>query len=640
MRKKLITLMLCLTMVVSLLSACGKKDKGTNGGGNAAGSGEDVVYSVLYASEVTTLNYLVSGNQHDQSIAANVIDTLVEYDKYGNLQPSLAESWEASEDGLTYTFKLRQGQKWYDNTGAEIADVTAQDFVDAMKYILTSEYESSTVQQLFGVVKNAEEYYNGTMSADNPETEAVEGVPIDFSEVGIKAIDANTLEYTLVQPTPYFLSSLSYVCYMPAYGPKLEELGASFGAATDASTILYNGSFILSEFWPQEKRVLKKNSNNWDANNIYIDMIEQTYNSEAGTLSPTMVLRDEVDYADITSDIIDEWLNDPEKSKLVSKGRMDVDYSYFYSFNFDPQFDAIYEPDNWKLAVNNENFRQAIMAALDRKKLVSITEPNSPESLLINTITPKTFVNLNGKDYTEFGNLSNLWGRDSYNESAALEYKTKAMEELKAAGATFPIKILVSYNPSTGDWDNECVVLEQQMEGILGTDFIDIIVEAGPSQSFLSEVRRSGKYALMKCNWGADFADPVTWAEPFSEGNNYNFMDKAIKDKTASADVITEYYKLVEDARSYTVDLEARYEAFAKAEEFLINHALVIPYSVGSLEYRVTKLNVFEAPFASFGVSILRYKGQKLYDKAISMEEFEANYVAWENERKASLNGK
>lgn len=636
MKKKLITLMLCLTMVASLLSACGKKDKETNGDPNVSGSGKEVVYSVLYASEVTTLNYLVTGNQHDQAVAANVIDTLIEYDKYGNIQPSLAKSWETSEDGLTYTFKLREGQKWYDNAGTEVAEVTAQDFVDAAKFILTSEYESSTVQQLFGVIKNAEEYYNGTMSADDPETEVVEGVPIDFSEVGIKAIDEYTLEYTLVQPTPYFLSSLSYVCYMPAYGPKLEELGASFGAATDASTILYNGSFLLSELWPQEKRVYKKNTNNWDAEHVYIDTIEETYNSEAGTLSPTMVLRNEVDYASITSEIIDEWLNDAEKSKLVSKGRMDVDYSYFYSFNFDPQFDATYEPENWKIAVNNENFRQAIMAALDRKKLVSITEPNSPEALLMNTITPKTFVNLEGKDYTEFGDLSKLWGRDSYNESSALDYKAKATVELKAAGVTFPIKILVSYNPKIGDWDNECVVLEQQMEGILGTDFIDIIVEAGPSQNFLSEIRRSGKYALMKCNWGADFADPVTWAEPYAKDNNYNFMDKAIKEGTESADVIEEYYKLVEDAKTNTVDLEARYDAFAKAEGYLIEHALVIPYGVGELEYKVTKLNVFEAPFASFGVSILRYKGQKLYDKAFSMEEFEANYEAWENERKAA----
>lgn len=657
MKRKLITLMLCLAMTASLFSACGKKSSNGNEGNASSGSNtgtetkgdsesgsnsaEDVVYDMLYASEVSTLNYLVTGNQNEQTIGANVIDTLVEYDTYGNIKESLAESWTISEDGLVYTFKIRQGQKWYDYTGAEVAEVTAQDFVDAIKYVLTSEYESSTAQQLFGVIKNAEEYYNGTMSADDSETETVEGVAIDFSEVGVKALDTYTLEYTLEHPTPYFLSSLTYVCYMPAYGPKLEELGASFGAATDASTLLYNGAFILSEFLPQEKRVYKKNVNNWDADNVFIGTIEQIYNAEAATLAPTMVLRGEVDYADISSDILDEWLADPEKSKLVSKGRLDVDYSYYYCFNFDPQFDAEYEPENWKLAVNNENFRQAMMAALDRKKVASVTEPNSPETLLLNSITPKTFVNLEGKDFTEFGDLKALWERDSYNESLAIEYKEKAMEELTALGATFPVKVLMSYNPNVGDWDNECVVLEQQMESILGTDFIDIIVVAGPSQNFLSEVRRSGKYAFMKCNWGADYADPDTWAEPFREVNNsYNFMSKAMADNTASADVIKEYYNLINEAKTFTTDLEARYEAYAKAEAFLIEHALVVPYAVGSLEYRVTKLNVFEGQFASFGVSTLRYKGQKLYDKAISMEEFEANYDVWEIERQKAVSTK
>ena len=89
------------------------------------------------------------------------------------------------------------------------------------------------------------------------------------------------------------------------------------------------------------------------------------------------------------------------------------------------------------------------------------------------------------------------------------------MTELTAEGATFPIKVLMKYNPSTTNWAEECAVVEQQMEGVLGTDFIDIIVEAGPSDSFLTQVRRSGDYAFMKCGWGADYADPETWTDPF-----------------------------------------------------------------------------------------------------------------------------
>lgn len=84
------------------------------------------------------------------------------------------------------------------------------------------------------------------------------------------------------------------------------------------------------------------------------------------------------------------------------------------------------------------------------------------------------------------------------------------MEELTAAGATFPVKILMSYNPSTANWDKQCQIVEQQLEETLGKDYIDIILVAGPATNFLSQVRQAGDYALMLCNWGPDYADPET----------------------------------------------------------------------------------------------------------------------------------
>lgn len=607
MKKRLLSLGLCLTMVVSLLSGCGKKSSSSDSG---------ATYRQLYTGEVSTLNYLVTSTTNDFKLSANIIDTLVEYDAYGNVKASLAEDWTVSEDGLTYTFNIRKGQKWVDHTGKEVADVTANDFVSSMKYVLTSSYESSTAELLFGVIANAEEYFNGTIT--------------DFSQVGIKAEDDYTLVYTLAAPCPYFLSSLTYVCYMPAYGPKLEELGASYGAATGPDTLYYCGAYYLSEFKPQEKRVLTKNTSNWDAEHVYIEKIEEKYNAEAATLAPTMVERDEIDYAEISSDILDEWLNDETKSNMISRSRLKSDYSYFYAFNFDPKFDAVYEPENWKIAVNNENFRQAMMASLDRIKALSVAEPNNPQELLLNTITPKTFVSYEGKDYTQFGDLAALTERDSFDTTKAIAYKEKAVEELTAAGATFPIKVLMKYNPTMTNWASECAVVEQQMEGVLGTDFIDIIVEAGPSQNFLSETRRNGNYAFMKCNWGADYADPDTFTDPFGVGNSYNFAEVAVNEGTASADVIAEYFSLLDEAKAQTTDLDARYNAYAKAEAHLINHAIVIPYGVTEMYYQVTKLNLFEGQYASFGVSLYRYKGQKLYDKAITPEEYEANKAAWE----------
>ncbi len=627
MKKKLVALAVGLSLVASVFSGCGKK----------SGSDGDAVYRRLYSSEVTTMNYLVTGSSVEFEIGANVIDTLVEYDNLGQIQPSLAESWKMSEDGLTYTFKLREGQKWYDYEGNEMAEVTAGDFVSAAKYVLTPEYESSTAQNYFGVIKNAEEYYNSQV-ADDPETEEVEGndLDIDFTEVGVKALDNYTLEYTLVQPTPYFLSSLTYVCYMPAYGSLLEELGAEFG--TDNTKMYFNGAYILSEFAPQEKHVYTRNENYWDADKVYITKIEETYNAEALTLAPVMAQSDEVDYAEIGADIANEWLADSDRSDMVSRMRIKTDYSYFYSFNFDPQFDAEYEPENWKLAVNNENFRQSLKAGLDRIKQLSVSDPNSPEIRLNNTITPASFVDYNGKDYTTYGNLAAITEGNSFDESAALAYKEQAVSELTAQGATFPVKVLMPYNPSITNWDKECVVVEQQLEALLGTDYIDIIVEAGPATDFLSQVRRVGKYAFMMTNWGADYADPQTWTDPFAAGNSYSFMDVTMNNADGVADTVKEYYALVDAAKAILVDIDARYEAFAEAEAYLIEHALAVPFSISNSFYLVTKLDYFEGQYAPFGVSVLRYKGQHLLDKPVSMDDFNTAKEKWEADREALKN--
>ena len=175
--------------------------------------------------------------------------------------------------------------------------------------------------------------------------------------------------------------------------------------------------------------------------------------------------------------------------------------------NFDPKFDAEFQPENWKIAVNNENFRKSIMFGLDRVKVLSVSEPNNPDKQVMNTITPPDFVDYEGTDYTQIGSLKDISSRDSFNADEAKKYAQKAKDELKAKGATFPVKILLPYNPSTSNWDKESQVVEQQLEGLLGKDYIDVIPEAGPATGFLSAVRRSGKYAMMKCNWGPDYAD-------------------------------------------------------------------------------------------------------------------------------------
>ena len=614
--KKMMALVLCLAVAMSMAIMPAAADN---------------AYRTLYSGEITSLNYLTTATTNEFALAANVIDTLVEYDKYGQVQPSLAESWEYDHENLTYTFKLRQDATWVKADGTEYAKVTAHDFVTAAKYILDAANASSTANIFYSVIEGAEAYYLGTST---PE-EGQDPYPVmDWETVGVKALDDYTLQYKLVEPCPYFLSMVTYVCFMPVNADFLAEKGADFGVATSNENILYNGAYVLSTFEPQQKRVYTKNVANWDADNVLIETIEQTYNKESTTISPELFKRGEVDDASIDSTIANEWLSNEETADLIHPIRQSGFYSYFYAFNFDPQFDAAFEPENWKIVVNNENFRKSIYAGLDRVKAMIVTDPDNPEAIMFNTVTPPQFVSIDGVDYTDMGALAEITakGVDTFNETEALAYKAAAVEELKAVGATFPVKILMSYNPNTTGWAEECVVVEQQLEGLLGTDYIDIIVEAGPSSGFLSEVRRAGKYALLKCNWGPDYADPNTYTDPFYDGS-YNWPELATEYNDENGR--SEYYNLVDAARAITDDLTARYEAYTEAEAWLINKAMIIPFGYGTGGYTASRLNPFESQFAPFGISNERYKGQTLLEKPMSTDEYFEAYDKWEEDRAA-----
>lgn len=609
-KRKVTLIVTILLILVITITGCSKGSKKTSG---------DVPqeYTTAYEGEISTLNYLATATTSEFALAANLVDTLVDYDKYGVVQPCLATEWELSDDALVWTFKLREGVKWVTHEGKEYAEVTAQDFVDSMKYILDPSNESQTSNIVYNVIKNAEKYYNGEIS--------------DFEEVGVKAKDDYTLEYTLEKPTPYFLSMLTYVCFFPANGQFLEEVGDKFG--TDNINFLYNGAYVMETFEPQNKRVLVANENYWDKENIHIERLNYIYNKEAATLAPELFLRGEIDYTSISSSIIDEWMKDSEKKEKLRPSRTSF-YTYFYAFNFDPHFSEDYEPDNWKIAVNNLNFRKSIFNALDRKAAMLTEEPYDPENRLNNTITPKNFVDIDGTDYTQLGGLDKFTNNDSLNKELALEYKEKAIKELEGK-AKFPVKVLMYYNTGSDEWSNRAQVLEQQLEGLLGEDYIDVIIEPHPPTGFLDETRRAGNYALLECNWGPDYADPETYTDPFDPDSNYNWIDLAEGYKESNGK--NTYENMVDKAKAEVVDIDKRYELFAEAEAFLIDQAFVIPYAVGGGGYSASKLNPFTSPYSPFGVSGERYKGQKIMEKPMNTEQYYEELENWEKERAEAL---
>ena len=129
-----------------ILAACSGGSKPSSSSSSSKSSEAGQKFSYVYETEPENLNYITSGKAATHEITGNLIDGLFENDKYGNLIPSLAKDWTVSEDGLTYTYKLRDDAKWYDSEGEEYADVTADDFVAGIKYCLlyTSNYDSFT----------------------------------------------------------------------------------------------------------------------------------------------------------------------------------------------------------------------------------------------------------------------------------------------------------------------------------------------------------------------------------------------------------------------------------------------------------------------------------------------------------------
>jgi len=649
--KKLICFLLAMVMVLSMTACGGSAGSDVPAAAPEASSApavvENAVFRKLYASEVTTLNYLITTQENEMTIAANVVDCLVEYDSYGNIEPALALEWSSNEDATVWTFKLREGVKWVDKDGKEVAEVTAHDFVNSAHYVCDANNAAAGASQYTSIVAGAAEYNEWTayqlalpnavdgvdengnavkfVKNDDGEDEILEeAAEATLEGIGVKALDDYTLEYTLVKSCPYFVSMVSTGPFMPSNADFMAQCGDKFGTSNEY--LLYNGAYTLSSYEPQNQRILTKNAAYWDIDAVHIDEVQFKYNAEAGSVATTMYLAGDIDMADVSSDLLTAMMADPEYADDIHPTRASTSYSYWYLFNFDPNFDAEYEPENWDLAVNNENFRKSIYAAMNRTAALSASDALDPASLVSNTITPAGFASASA-DYTTYGDVAKFAETDYLNVDAALAYKEAAMKELTAAGATFPVKILTLYNPTSSSWANESQIVEQNLEKVLGTDYIDVIVQAGPDTGFLNE-RRAGNYAMMKCNWGADYADPETWTDPFVEGSKYNFIFKAKGSETQA--LFAEYTELVNAAKAITNDMDARFEAFAKAEALLLEHGFALPIHTSSRYYQMSNLNVFEGQYAPFGNATLRYKDQYLYEDSMSLTEWQTAYAEWQ----------
>ena len=230
-------------------------------------------YSMSYVSDPETWDVLASSNAVDADAIINTYDSLYAYDAENVLQPALAESHTVSADGLTYTFKLRPGLSWVDSQGRPVAQVRADDFVAGMQHMMDAQGGMEYLVQ--GRILNASEYISGAIT--------------DFSQVGVKALDDLTVQYTLVKPVPFFMTMLGYGVFAPMSRSFYVSQGGRFGSEFDASAsgytygkspdaIAYCGPYLVSNATAENTIVFKENPAYWNRENVSVKTITWLYN--------------------------------------------------------------------------------------------------------------------------------------------------------------------------------------------------------------------------------------------------------------------------------------------------------------------------------------------------------------------------
>ena len=374
-------------------------------------------YIMGYTGDPETLDVLATSQATDTDVLVNTYDGLVEYDEMGYLQPALAESWEVSDDGLTYTFHLRDDATWVDSQGRYVADVTADDFVAGFQHMLDAAGGLEYLVQ--GVVVNASEYLAGTVA--------------DFSQVGVRAVDEYTLEYTLVQETPYFMTMLGYSVFAPMNRSFFLSSGGAFGReafataqvaetytygrTNDPSSILYCGPYRITQYTSSQVVEFSQNASYYNADNINLHSIVWNYYSGEDPLATYNDTRSGViDGAGLNTNSLVQAQRDTDTDIYGNTGTYFDLYSYtsstttttfsmFYNVNryaFEDIYDGnaassqtVAQAELTKAAMQNVHFRRAISFAFNRQayNAVTVGEDLSLVSLR-NTYTPGTFVRL------------------------------------------------------------------------------------------------------------------------------------------------------------------------------------------------------------------------------------------------------
>lgn len=638
MKKRLLGAGLTLAAAI-LLTACGQS------------ASDDKTYSSTFGADPTTFNYLLDYSGDNTNVITNLVDGLLENDNYGNLVPALAEDWSVSKDGLTYTYKLRQDAKWFTADGEEYAPIKAQDFVTGVKY--AADNKSQALDLIQNSIKGLDDYVTGTNS--------------DFSNVGVKALDDYTVQYTLTRPEPFWNSKTTNSILFPVNEEFLTSKDKAFGELKPDS-ILYSGPYLLKEFTSKSSLEYMKNPHYYDQEKVTIERVKLAYvdgsdqdmtirNFESGAYSSAGVYPNSSNFA-----------KTKEKYKDNIVYSLQGATSWYYNFNVNRQsynFTAKTSDEQkqaTQAAVSNKNFRQAINFALDRTSYSAQSNgEEAAKNTLRNTLVPPTFVQVGDKTFgetvasklvnygTQWTNMNLEDAQDGYfNKEKAQTQFAEAKKELEAQGVTFPIHLDLPVDQVNKTLLPKLYSLKQSVESTLGAEnvVIDVVLvstEDYANATFQAPTPADHDYDLNLDGWSADYQDPSTYLNPFNAEDGFYLKILGL-DPSKDADKITglgmdQYTQKLKAADAESSDVAKRYENYADAQAWLIDSSLLIPVNSDGGGASVTRVTPFTRAYSLVGIKGTgsNYKYMRLQKDVVTIAQFDEAKAKWEQERKKAV---
>ena len=643
---KLLALAGVTLLAAATLAACS---------GSSSNAKGEKTFSYIYETDPDNLNYLTTGKAATANITSNVIDGLLENDRYGNFVPSMAENWSVSKDGLTYTYTLRKDAKWYTSEGEEYAEVKAQDFVTGLKY--AADKKSDGLYLVQESIKGLDAYVKGEIT--------------DFSQVGIKALDDYTVQYTLNKPESFWNSKTTMGVLAPVNEEFLNSKGDDFAKGTDPSSILYNGPFLLKSIVTKSSVEFEKNLNYWDKDNVHLDKVKLSFWDGQDTNKPTEAFKDgsftmarlfptSASYSETEKTFKDNIVYTQQDSTTYLVGTNIDRQSYKYTSKTTDE-----EKTSTKKALLNKDFRQAIAFGFDRTAYASqVNGASGATKLLRNLFVPPTFVQADGKNFgelvkeklvtygDEWSNVNLDDAQDGlYNPDKAKAEFAKAKAALQAEGVKFPIHLDMPVDQTNTTKVQRVQSFKQSVEENLGSDNVVIDIQQLQKDdvqniTYFAETAAGEDWDISdNVGWSPDYIDPSTYLDIIkpSVGENtktYLGFDSGTNNAAAKQVGLEDYEKMVVEAGEETTDVSKRYEKYAAAQAWLTDSALLIPTTSQTGRPMLSKMVPFTLPFAYSGnkgmSEALLYKYLEVQDKAVTTDEYQKAQEKWLKEKEES----